>query len=66
MYWKSIRKKLMQTIRQCGQRVSMEGHIQNCIATGDHVYYICLFQLKFVSKYELMIILLSPQFFKAF
>ena len=47
----------MQTIRQCGQRVSMEGHIQNFIATGDHIYYICLLQLKFVSKYELMIIL---------
>jgi len=35
----------------------MEGHIQNFIATGDHIYYICLLQLKFVSKYELMIIL---------
>jgi len=48
----------MQTIRQCGQRASMEGHIQNFIATRDYIYYICLLQLKFVSKYELMIILL--------
>jgi len=36
----------------------MEDHIQNFIATKDHIYYICLLQLKFVSKYVLMIILL--------
>jgi len=38
----------------------MEGHIQNFTANGDHIYYICLLQLKFVSKYESMIILLQP------
>jgi len=38
MYWKSTRKKSMETIRQGGQRVSMEDHIQNFIATRDHMY----------------------------
>jgi len=36
----------------------MEGHIQNFIANGDHISYICLLKLKFVSKYELMMKLL--------
>ena len=58
MDWKSTRKKSLQTIRQCGQRVSMEDHIQNLIATRDQIYYTCLLQLKFVSKYELMTVLL--------
>jgi len=40
----------MQTIRQGGQTVSMEGHIQKFFATGDHIYYICLLQLKFMFQ----------------
>jgi len=50
MYLKSTRKKSMQTIRQGGQTVPMKGHIQNFIAAGDHMYYICLLQLKFIFQ----------------
>ena len=49
-YLKSTRNKSMQTLRQGGLTVSTEDHIQNFVVTGNHKYYICLLQLKFMFQ----------------